>query len=65
MRKYIYACVLFLLTVSCSGFLEEYSQDLSKVEGFTDLDELLIGDGYWRPGKACKIGKMLGIMLIV
>ena len=57
MRK----CVLFLLTVSCSGFLEEYSQDLSKVEGFTDLDELLIGDGYWRPGKAYMSGSILRV----
>ena len=40
------------LNTSCSNFLEEYSQDLSKVENYTDLDELLIGDGYWRPGKA-------------
>ena len=61
MRKYIYACVLFLLTVSCSGFLEEYSQDLSKVEGFTDLDELLMGEGYWRPGKAYMSGSILRV----
>ena len=29
---------------SCSDFLEEYSQDLAKVESWTDLDELLLGD---------------------
>ena len=34
---------------SCSDFLEEYSQDLSKVESWTDLDELLLGEGYMPP----------------
>ena len=31
---------------SCSDFLTEYSQDLAKVEGWQDLDEVLLGDGY-------------------
>lgn len=31
---------------SCSDFLQEYSQDLAKVEGWQDLDEVLLGDGY-------------------
>ena len=31
---------------SCSDFLKEYSQDLAKVEGWQDLDEVLLGDGY-------------------
>ena len=39
-----------LLLVSCSDFLEEYSQDKSQVTGYEDLDELLIGDGYLTPG---------------
>lgn len=47
MKRYIFICLLSWLTVSCSDFLEEYSQDLAKVESYTDLDELLIGDGYW------------------
>ena len=51
MRKYILLGLIVALTASCSNFLEEYSQDLSKVESYTDLDELLIGDGYWRPGR--------------
>ena len=52
MKRYFFIFILIWLNTSCSNFLEEYSQDLSKVENYTDLDELLIGDGYWRPGKA-------------
>lgn len=48
--KYIKAIALtgFLAVTatSCSDFLEEYSQDLAKVESWSDLDELLLGDGY-------------------
>ena len=32
--------------VSCSDFLEEYSQDTDYVRTWKDLDELLIGDCY-------------------
>ncbi len=35
------------MSVSCSDFLEEYSQDLAKVETWKDLDELLLGDGHF------------------
>lgn len=35
---------------SCSDFLEERSQDLAKVEGWQDLDEVLLGDGYMHSG---------------
>ena len=35
---------------SCGGFLEEYSQDLAKVQGWQDLDEVLLGEGYIHPG---------------
>ena len=38
--------ILLPLLTSCDSFLEEYSQDLSKVESWEDLDELLLGDGY-------------------
>lgn len=51
MKKYIFIGLMIVLATSCTNFLEEYSQDLSKVESYTDLDELLIGDGYWRPGR--------------
>jgi len=45
-----FAATLALLTAtlaSCSGFLEEYSQDTDYVRSWKDLDELLIGDCYW------------------
>ncbi|MDE7074136.1 MAG: RagB/SusD family nutrient uptake outer membrane protein [Odoribacter sp.] len=40
---------LFALA-SCSNFLEDYSQDEAKVENIADLDELLIGSVYYKPG---------------
>lgn len=49
MKKYILLGFVMWLAASCSNFLEEYSQDLAKVENYKDLDEMLIGDGYWRP----------------
>ncbi len=41
--------VMALTATSCSDFLEEYSQDLAKVESWNDLDEVLLGDGYFEP----------------
>lgn len=53
--KYIQAIaltsVLAMTATSCSDFLKEYSQDLAKVESWSDLDELLLGDGYLPPAK--------------
>ena len=47
----IYGIFLVLLLSSCSNFLQEYSQDLSRVENYTDLDEVLLGDGYLPMGR--------------
>lgn len=44
-KRYIIG-ILGIMMMSCSGFLEEYSQDKSYVHSYTDLDELLIGGGY-------------------
>ena len=47
MATSILSCVLFSLLplfTSCSDFLDEYSQDMSRVQTVTDLDELLTGD---------------------
>lgn len=47
--KNIYTYILSLLCfsfLSCSDFLEEYSQDTDYVRTWKDLDELLIGDCY-------------------
>lgn len=48
--KYIYIIGLLFYLSSCSSFLEEYSQDLAKVESITDLDELLVGGVYYPAG---------------
>lgn len=47
----IFAAVAIFGLSSCSDFLEEYSQDLAKVDSWRDLDELLLGDGYFAPSK--------------
>ncbi len=49
MKKYMKMALvaLFAMSVySCSGFLEEYSQDLARVEEWEDMDELLLGSCY-------------------
>ena len=54
-KKTIYGVGLMLCGVSltsCDSFLEEYSQDLAKVTGWEDLDEVLLGDAYI---KTCRI----------
>lgn len=45
------AGALAMTTAGCSDFLKEYSQDLAKVESWTDLDEVLLGDAYLPPAK--------------
>ena len=46
--KHIVGTLCLTCTLAaCSDFLEEYSQDTDYVRSWKDLDELLIGDGYW------------------
>ncbi len=45
----VVACML-MGTTACGDFLEEYSQDLSRVKSFDDLNELLIGNAYLPTG---------------
>ncbi len=45
-RTLFFVFLLLSTLTSCDSFLEEYSQDLAKVESWEDLDELLLGDGY-------------------
>ena len=40
-------CGLLSFSTACSDFLEERSQNMAYVENVVDLDELLIGEGYW------------------
>lgn len=52
MKKYLFLLLIVWSCFSCSSFLEEYSQDLAKVQSYTDLDELLLGDAYLPVGMA-------------
>ena len=49
MKKIIVYMVLLcsMAFMACGDFLEEYSQNQAYVEKVVDLDELLIGEGYW------------------
>ena len=46
MKQYIILGMLIILLGSCDSFLKEYSQDLAYAETVTDLEEVLIGNGY-------------------
>mgnify|MGYP002616396410 FL=1 len=46
MKRYLILMLGVLLFNSCGKFLEEFSQDLAYAESCTDLDEILIGNGY-------------------
>ena len=45
MKRILIICCIAGLFSACSDFLKEYSQDLAKVESFSDLDEVLLGKG--------------------
>lgn len=44
--KTFLTALLAVGSASCNDFLEDYSQDLAKVESWKDLDEVLLGEGY-------------------
>ncbi len=46
MRNILFTIIIASFLTACSNFLDDYSQDLSKVETVADLDELLLGDAY-------------------
>ncbi len=47
MKRLLIIISTVLAFTSCSSsFLKEYSQDLSRVTSFTDLDELMVGSGF-------------------
>ena len=63
MRKIIYIlslCFWGSLFPACSGFLEEYSQDLTYIRTVDDLNELLVGGGYF--SSASDVLPMLHVM---
>lgn len=45
-KKIIGISVLAVILSSCDSFLKDYSQDLVKVNGWEDLEEVLLGNGY-------------------
>ena len=47
--KYVALAGMAALVVSCSDFLEEYSQSSFYAESWEDLNELLVGSGYVQP----------------
>lgn len=51
MKKIWIICCLAGMFSACSDFLKEYSQDLAKVESLSDLDEVLLGEGYLPVGR--------------
>ena len=52
MKRILIICFIAGLFSACSDFLKEYSQDLAKVESFSDLDEVLLGKGYLPWGRS-------------
>ncbi len=48
--KYLLFLFVGMFLASCSDFLSENSQDLSYINGYDDLDELLMGDVYLPKG---------------
>ena len=61
MKKILGIFCITLLLGSCSSFLEEYSQDLFKVESYTDLDEVLLGEAYLPVGRIWSANSMLQV----
>lgn len=58
------ALILTFLTLSltaCGDFLEEYSQDTAYVRNYSDLDELLLGNGYIPTGTPTNIAETEGL----
>lgn len=51
MKKILILCCLAGLFSACSHFLKEYSQGLAKVESLDDLDEVILGKGYFPVGR--------------
>lgn len=52
-KKIIYCSIFALAGIglnSCDSFLQEYSQDLAKVNSWQDLDEVLLGSAYLKKG---------------
>ena len=61
MKKITIMMAAVLALVSCGDFLEEYSQDTAYVRDYSDLDELLLGNGYMPTGIPTNIAETEGL----
>lgn len=59
-KKNVCAFMLALALTSCGDFLKEYSQDLTRVQNFDDLEELVVGEAFLGVGY-CQSGVMLSV----
>jgi hypothetical protein len=59
---YIAVAAGILLLASCAGFLQEYPKDQSYVNNTTDLNELLVGEGYMPASTGTDIGYWIHVM---
>lgn len=46
-KIYLFLVLIIVGATSCGDFIEEYSQNLSYVNTMDDLEETLLGGGYW------------------
>lgn len=60
MKKYLSLVLGVLLCCSCGKFLEEFSQDLAFAQDCSDLDEILIGNGYMEYPPGLPVAKVYG-----
>lgn len=56
MKKLLYLLMSLTLVACNSNFLKEYSQDLARVQNFSDLDELMVGEAFLPTGMAYNAG---------
>ncbi len=47
MKNFFYLFLIFMVLSSCGDFLEERSEGKAYVTSCADLEELLVGEGYW------------------
>lgn len=60
MKRNIFAFLIALMLSSCGDFLKEYSQDLTRVQNYSDLEELVVGEAFLGVGY-CQSGATLSL----
>ena len=61
MKKYILSALFALTLSSCGDFLKEYSQDLTRVQNYSDLEELVVGEAFLGVGY-CQSGVTISLV---